>query len=211
MVKIVAGHILTTKIHINFWPLVNNEAESSASWQHWPLRKATLTFFLVWAECTECTLPHSFNHKWPQKFNVTTFKITFKCHFAICLLCDSSFNYMRTADSAFLWKFCHIPNIHNWLHIFRKQRWARGINSSELGTSLFEIALSLFALERTLILGAMVLLETKSEALWANWQNQILSGPLMSDLRKKECSDSKSDFKEQCAQLCKFYYKAAHL
>ena len=35
----------------------------------------------------------------------------------------------------------------------------------ELGTSLFEIALSLFALERTLILGAMALLETKSEAL----------------------------------------------
>ena len=36
---------------------------------------------------------------------------------------------------------------------------------SELGTSLFEIALSLFALERTLILRAMALLETKSEAL----------------------------------------------
>ena len=35
----------------------------------------------------------------------------------------------------------------------------------ELGTSLFEIALLLFALERTLILGAMALLETKSEAL----------------------------------------------
>ena len=39
------------------------------------------------------------------------------------------------------------------------------IEFSELGTSLFEIALSLFALERTLILGAMALLETKSEAL----------------------------------------------
>ena len=36
--------------------------------------------------------------------------------------------------------------------------------NAELGTSLFEIALSLFALERTLILGAMTLLETKSEA-----------------------------------------------
>ena len=35
----------------------------------------------------------------------------------------------------------------------------------ELGTSLFEIALSLFALERTLILRAMALLEAKSEAL----------------------------------------------
>ena len=57
---------------------------------------------------------------------------------------------------------------------------------SELGTSLFEIAQSLFALERTFILGAMVLLETKSEAQWAIWQNQILCGPLMSNIRIKE-------------------------
>ena len=35
---------------------------------------------------------------------------------------------------------------------------------AELGTSLFEIAQSLFALERTLILGAMALHKTKSEA-----------------------------------------------
>ena len=41
-------------------------------------------------------------------------------------------------------------------------KWSK---NSELGTSLFEIALSLFALERTLILRAMALLETKSEAL----------------------------------------------
>jgi len=33
----------------------------------------------------------------------------------------------------------------------------------ELGTSLFEIAQSLFALERTLILGAMALNKKKSE------------------------------------------------
>ena len=60
------------------------------------------------------------------------------------------------------------------------------IGISELGTSLFENAQSLFALERTFILGAMVLLETKSEAQWANWQNKILCGPLMSDIRIKE-------------------------
>ena len=36
---------------------------------------------------------------------------------------------------------------------------------AELGISLFEIAQSLFALERTFILGAMALLETKSGAL----------------------------------------------
>ena len=50
-----------------------------------------------------------------------------------------------------------------------------------------ELGTSLFALERNLILGAMALLETKSEAQWVNWQNQILSGRLMSDLRIKEC------------------------
>ena len=43
------------------------------------------------------------------------------------------------------------------------QGFVVGINP-ELGISLFEIAQSLFALERTFILGAMVLLETKSEA-----------------------------------------------
>ena len=37
--------------------------------------------------------------------------------------------------------------------------------TSELGISLFEITQSLFALERTFILGAMALLETKSGAL----------------------------------------------
>ena len=36
---------------------------------------------------------------------------------------------------------------------------------AELGISLFEIAQSLFALERTFILGAMALLEAKSSAL----------------------------------------------
>ena len=39
------------------------------------------------------------------------------------------------------------------------------IKSSEQGISLFEISQSLFALERTFILGAMALLETKSGAL----------------------------------------------
>ena len=39
------------------------------------------------------------------------------------------------------------------------------VRSTELGTSLFEIALSLFALERTFIFRAMALLEAKSEAL----------------------------------------------
>jgi len=40
-----------------------------------------------------------------------------------------------------------------------------GTVTSELGISLFEIAQSLFALERTFILGEMALLETKSEGL----------------------------------------------
>ena len=38
----------------------------------------------------------------------------------------------------------------------------------ELGTSLFEIAQSLFALERTLILGAMALSKNNSEEQQAN-------------------------------------------
>ena len=43
---------------------------------------------------------------------------------------------------------------------------------TELGTLLFEIAQLLFALEQTLILGVLALLKTKSQAQWANWQNQ---------------------------------------
>jgi len=39
---------------------------------------------------------------------------------------------------------------------------------AELGTSLFEIAQSLFALKRTLILGAMALNKKKSEERRAN-------------------------------------------
>ena len=41
----------------------------------------------------------------------------------------------------------------------------------ELGALLFEIAQSLFALERTLILGAMALSKNKSKERRANWQN----------------------------------------
>ena len=57
---------------------------------------------------------------------------------------------------------------------------------SELGASLFEIAQSLFTLERSFILGAMALNKKKS-----NEQTdiiQILSGSLMSDIRTKEHS-----------------------
>jgi len=39
---------------------------------------------------------------------------------------------------------------------------------TELGTSLFEIAQSLFAFEQTMILGAMALNKKKSEELQAN-------------------------------------------
>ena len=44
-------------------------------------------------------------------------------------------------------------------------KWPHKVILTELGISLFEIAQSLFALERTFILGAMALLETKSGAL----------------------------------------------
>ena len=66
----------------------------------------------------------------------------------------------------------------------------------ELGASLFEIAQSLFALERTMFLGAMALNEKKSEERWAKWQNQIFSGSLLSDIRRRERWNSESDFKD---------------
>ena len=72
---------------------------------------------------------------------------------------------------------------------------------AELGTLLFEIAQSLFTLERTLISGANERFKKKSEERRANLQNQILSGSLMSDIRKKERSNSKSNFKDQTVKM----------
>ena len=60
------------------------------------------------------------------------------------------------------------------------------IEIAELGASLFEIAQSLFALERTFILGAMALNKNKSGE--RTDKIQILSGSLMSDIRTKERS-----------------------
>jgi len=57
---------------------------------------------------------------------------------------------------------------------------------AELGASLFEIAQSLFALERTLILGAMALYKKKSDE--RTDIIQILRGSLMSAIRTKERS-----------------------
>ena len=59
----------------------------------------------------------------------------------------------------------------------------QGLHFSELGTLLFEIAQSLFALEPTLILGAMALNKKKSEERID--KIQILSGSLMSNIRTK--------------------------
>ena len=65
---------------------------------------------------------------------------------------------------------------------------------AELGTSLFEIAQSLFALEQILIAGANERFKKKSDK--RTDKIQILSGSLMSDIGKKERSNSKSDFKD---------------
>ena len=55
--------------------------------------------------------------------------------------------------------------VTNWVPIgVVACRLGEMVQLAELGTSLFEIAQSLFALERTFILGAMALLETKSKA-----------------------------------------------
>ena len=60
------------------------------------------------------------------------------------------------------------------------------LTESELGASLFEIAQSLLALERTFILGAMALSKTKSDE--QTDIIQIMSGSLMSNIRTKERS-----------------------
>ena len=62
----------------------------------------------------------------------------------------------------------------------------------ELGASLFQIALALFALKQTLISGAREGYKKKSEEQKANRKIHILS-----DRRKKERINSKSDFKDQ--------------
>ena len=64
---------------------------------------------------------------------------------------------------------------------------------------LFEISQSLFALELTLISGANERFKKKSAE--RTEKIQILSGSLMSDVRKKESSNSKSDFKDQTIKI----------
>ena len=64
---------------------------------------------------------------------------------------------------------------------------------AELGTSLFQIAHLLTALERLLISGAKEQFNQMSDEQGANWQNPILSSCLMSDLRKKEQTKARSD------------------
>ena len=84
------------------------------------------------------------------------------------------------------------------MHLLPDLIWSvQNIQIAELGTSLFEIAQSLFALERTFILGTMALIKKKSEERQANWQNQILSGSLVSNIRRKERMNSESDFKDR--------------
>ena len=75
----------------------------------------------------------------------------------------------------------------------------------ELGTSLFEIAQLFFALERTLILGVMALNKKKSNE--RTDKIQILSGLLMSDIRKRERSNSKSDFKDRTIKMVEKHIK----
>ena len=75
--------------------------------------------------------------------------------------------------------------------------YINGPRPAELGASLFQIALLLFALERNLISGAKERYKKKSEDRRANYQICILDGSLLGDIRKKEWVDSKSDFKDR--------------
>ena len=64
------------------------------------------------------------------------------------------------------------------------------VYSPKLGVSLCEIVQSFFPLERTLMLGGMALLKTKSEVQRAHWQNKMWRHPFMSDIRRRERSNS---------------------
>jgi hypothetical protein len=64
------------------------------------------------------------------------------------------------------------------------------VYSPKLGVLLFEIVQSFFPLERTLMLGGMALLKTKSEAQRAHWQNKMWRHPFMSDISRRERSNS---------------------
>ena len=72
-------------------------------------------------------------------------------------------------------KLCVVSTHIEEEKVFSSILWKKlsALALSELGAMLFEIAQSLFALERTWNLGAMALNEKKSEERQANWQNQI--------------------------------------
>ena len=73
--------------------------------------------------------------------------------------------------------------------------------NTQLGTSLFQFAQSLFALEQTLISRAKERFNKMSEELQASCQNPILSGPLMSDFEKKEWTKSRSKLKYETVRI----------
>ena len=77
----------------------------------------------------------------------------------------------------------------SWHRILKLQSLGKNVKElylPEPGALFFEIAQSLFALVRTLILGAMALNKKKSDE--RTDKIQILSGSLMSDIRTKERS-----------------------
>ena len=72
------------------------------------------------------------------------------------------YKFSNTDNSADVFKSKILPNCSQRSGSMKR---CTDVQLTELGISLFEIAQSLFALERTFILGAMVLLEAKSGAL----------------------------------------------
>ena len=156
-----------------FRPLLSFLAENSATWQHWFWLSQALLLMLIYKKIN-AAMEGKFL-QWPGS----------RVHWQITQISRGKNNLtlkLKKKVKWTNWTICFPIRMSTFTYHF----WNAMLQRPELGTSLFEIALSLIALERTLILGAMALLETKSEALWANWQNLALSGPLLSDLRIKE-------------------------
>ena len=65
---------------------------------------------------------------------------------------------------------------------------------AELGTSLFQIAQLLFALEQTILSGAKELLNKMSEERWASWKQLYFEWSAHERFKEKEMTKTRSEF-----------------
>jgi hypothetical protein len=84
--------------------------------------------------------------------------------------------------------------------------WCYDLINAEEGVSPFQIDQMLIALDRTLISGAKEQFKKKSDER-TNWQIVILSGSLVTDLKKKEQTKLMSGFNYRTIQMLKIAEK----